>query len=158
MSAPSFTYEKVREDDGSGDLGAVMGFNVSGHLDDRDIEVFLAGEVSSEWFDEGTPRGFDVSHCWVRKVPRDFGHAFQYQDHAGPGAKAVTYFVVETTWEKRCWQHPFDVAHCGVHKETLIGCDDIADAQGYVYMCRPCSKSYDERLALARAAALRSAS
>ena len=141
-------YEEFYESFGDGDLGSCNGFNVDGHLDFQEVEEFMA-TAASEWFDQddAPARGFDVRHQWVRKVPRHWGHTFQYQDHPGRGAKAVTRIEVETTWDKRCYRHPFEVAQSGLHESRFIDGAGKGDSSGYIYYCRPCMDRINAELA-----------
>ncbi|UYM26627.1 hypothetical protein SEA_BAUER_78 [Arthrobacter phage Bauer] len=133
-------YDEIYEDDGGGDLGCLIGFNIHGHIDFQQVEEFLATEAA-EWFDdENAPeRGFDAEHLWVRKVPREYGWSFQYQAAPGRGAKAVTRLQVETTWEKRCYRHPFEVASTGFHETAFIDGAGKGDDRQFIYYCRPCA-------------------
>ena len=143
-------YEPFYESHGDGDFGSCMGFNVDGHLDFQQVEEFMAIEAP-EWFDQDDAplRGFDVRHQWVRKVPRPWGHVYQYQNTPGRGAKAVTRIEEETTWEKRCHRHPFEVAQSGLHEDRFIDGKGKGDSSGYIYYCRPCMDRINAEIAAA---------
>jgi hypothetical protein len=156
-----FEFDEVLEDDGAGGFDGLMGYNVKGHLDPDDIEIFLQTVIAQEFwsgeetYNEPPPRGWDVSFMYVRKVPREEGMAFIYQLSPGRGATQVTYFEINRQWEKRCAFHD-DIAVTGVpvqgapDREKLEAKDLVID--GYVYLCRPCYDDYSERLAAERAA------
>lgn len=148
MSVPAglysmFEFEEVCEDEGDC-FGRVMGFHIAGHVDFADVELFMAAVEYEELARVGQ-RGFDVKHCWVRKVPCEYGQRYQYQNFAQQGARAVTVIEEETTWEKRCVVHPFEVAKCGVPKESVINGEALADERGYVHFCKPCHEDFDVR-------------
>ena len=138
-----WSYEEFYETDGDGELGVCIGFNVDGHVDFQEVEEFMA-TVAPEYFDgdyrSAPERGFDVRHQWVRKVPREWGHTLQYQDAPGRGAKAVTRIEEETTWEKRCHRHPFEIAQAGYHESTFIDGEGKGDEYQYIYYCSDCVK------------------
>ncbi|NWL13287.1 hypothetical protein DM793_18645 [Paenarthrobacter nitroguajacolicus] len=144
------TYDEIYETHGDGDLGSLIGFNLEGHLDFQQVEEFIATEAE-EWFDgeEAPGRGFDSEHLWVRKVPREWGHVYQYQTKPGRGAKAVTRLQVETTWEKRCHRHPFEVAQSGLHEDRFIDGKGKGDDCGFIYYCRPCMDRINAEFAAA---------
>jgi hypothetical protein len=150
-------YEPFYESDGEGELGACMGFNVDGHLDFQQVEEFMA-TVAPEYFGDewrSAPlRGFDVRHQWVRKVPREWGHVYQYQNVPGRGAKAVTRIEEETTWEERCHNHPFEVARSGFHEATFVDGEGKGDDQKYIYFCADCVKRIDADREAARKKAM----
>jgi len=133
-------YDEIYEDDGAGELGSIIGFNIHGHIDFQQVEEFLA-DVAAEWFyeDNAPDRGFDVEHLWVRKVPREYGSHYQYQSKPGRGAKAVTRLQVETTWDERCYKHPFEVATSGFHESAFIDGEGKGNDRQYIYYCRECS-------------------
>jgi hypothetical protein len=144
------SYDEIYESDGYGELGSLMGFNLEGHLDFQAIEEFMATEAN-EWFpdEDARSRGFDAEHLWVRKVPREWGFVYQYQSHPGRGAKAVTRIQEETTWEKRCHRHPFEVAQSGLHEDRFIDGKGKGDECGFIYYCRPCMDRINAEFAAA---------
>jgi hypothetical protein len=155
-----FDYDEVLEDDGAGGFDGIMGYNVKGHLDEADVEIFLQTVIAEEFwsgedtYNEPPSRGWDVSFVYVRKVPREEGMAFFYQNNPGRGASKVTYFEINRQWEKRCAFHD-EIARTGVpvanavDREELEARDLVID--GYVYLCKACYDSYSARLEAERA-------
>ena len=131
------------------DDGWLMGWNIHGHISLEDVDTFLA-MTADEWLSKPEPRGFDVTHTYVRQVPMrdEYGVGqmrYQYQDHPGRGAKAVTRVEANRDWERWCVNHPHELAQTGVHKDT------VAEEQGhlaigdFIYLCRPCHEAYQRR-------------
>lgn len=153
MKYESPSYEVIYEMDYDGGTGSAMGVLIDGHVDFADVELFVAAVIPDEFWH--TPeRGFDVEHVYWRTSAfyDDEGNqtdsfTFVYDDSPLKGGKPATKLEIESTWEKRCIRHPFEVALTGIHKSRIPEEQaDLADANGYVYLCRECYDDWAARL------------
>lgn len=102
----TFEYDTTHEMC-DGDLGSVMSIDAHGHLDDADVEMFMATAVAEELYDT-LDFGLEVEHLWRSMHPLDdeeydeeeTGERWEYSYSAEErlGAIAVTRFQVASPW------------------------------------------------------------
>ena len=161
----SLDYEVSYEFD-EGFMGGVLAYNLFGHgLDLDEIERFLIERYDEDGIDEG---GWEIREDWLRKVPTAVGLMMHVYGKPGRGAKAVTVLERPHGWNRWCVNHAYEPASVGRHASEVVGGDQLVarrlvetaaeidprpdvDERGYVYMCRECADSFNERLKVARA-------
>lgn len=154
---PYFDYESIHEMDDGGP-GSCIGYLVAGHVEYFDIECFLARDVDD--FEDAPQRGFDIEHVWWRTEPyldgdgdeQESSFIYVYDADGSKGGHAATKVEIETTWERRCFQHPFEVAKTALHKSRIaLDEEHLADDRGYIYLCSECYDRWLARLDVALA-------
>lgn len=145
-------WEVVYEDDGD-DLGWPMALHLFGHgLDLDTVENTLDQASDEEAFD--APEGWDLEETYVRKVPASYGWRFVYTGSPGRGATAVTLATPARVPAHWCWRHPFEPWQSGHPISQMVDPPMPMVQDGYLYMCRDCSRDFKERLAEARRSAV----
>lgn len=147
--------EEIHEDDGD-ELGGLMGWHLDGHVDLAAVEAFMVSEDVEEAFDgvhRYAPRGFDVEHTYVRKVPAEYGWRYQYARSPGRGLHPVTRIQANVDWEHWCINHPDEIAAVGIDARRVADAEPLPGEQ-HVYVCGTCWTRFSEREATAREAAL----
>ncbi|KQO98595.1 hypothetical protein [Leifsonia sp. Leaf264] len=159
---PYFSYETISELDYDGGIGSTTGILIDGHLDLFEVECFLARDAEEEFYDAPS-RGFDVEHVYWRTEPyagedgdNEYdSYVYVWDKDDSKGGKPATKLEIETTWDRRCVNHEFEVAKSGVPIATIVESQHhLADDHGYIYLCEDCATSYDARLKAARIAAI----
>lgn len=142
-------WEVVREDDG-GELGWPMALHLFGHGLDLDAVEATLDEASDEVTFCVTD-GWDLEETYVRQVPASYGWRFAYTGAPGRGATAVTIATPASVPAHWCWRHPFEPWSSGHPISQMIDPPmPMVSQDGYLYMCRDCSRDFSERLAEAR--------
>lgn len=163
--------EEIRDLDGM-DL---MGFLLYGDVDLLDVELFMADEEFTDAFLDRTPEyGFEITECWVRKVPITSGEnegcmRYVYADAPGPGARKAVRIEEASFWGHWCMFHIYEPASTGY---PLARVPDVIwpmvhvrisdpnarwrraqgphDGEATVYLCRACSNELSAREERAR--------
>lgn len=161
-------YDVTYEHDGSGDSGVICSIDAHGHLDDREVELFMATVVAEviDNPDDVYDFGFEVEHLhrfeylWQEEEESETFTLFGYRDEPGDGTTAVTRFQIASAWTKIgtdeplvCVHHPDEPAAVGMPEAWFIDPGDRV-IDGNVHYCRPCASAADERIREARRAAL----
>lgn len=147
------SYETIHEIDYDGDTGSLMGFLIDGHVDLDDVDLFLATSAEEELYFDPPMRGFDIEHVWWRTTPfyddegtKTDSFIYVYDADDSKGGKPATKLEIESTWEKRCVRHPFEVAANGISKHSIPEDQaDLADEHGTVYLCEECYTDWNRR-------------
>lgn len=123
-------YETIYEMDYDGGTGSLMGFLIEGHVDLADVDLFLA-YTAPFYDDEG-----EKTDSFI----------YVYDADGSKGGTPATRLEIETTWEKRCIRHPFEVATTGISKRSIPEDQaDLADEHGTVYLCEECYTDWNRR-------------
>lgn len=161
------------EIDGDDVTGDVCAFYIAGHAHGPDdVELFL------DWWaddDEAFSGCWEVTETWLRRVPFRGGSRY-VTGGPGRGATPVTMLAQPSAWGYWCINHPYEPAVCGHPASSVVGGEEIValrsravaqdldprpdvshpgSVHSLIYMCRECSTSFSERLAQARAQAVR---
>lgn len=160
--------EEIHDLDG----GNITGFLLYGDVDHDDIEAFMgSAELADAFYDGGPVGGFEVTECWVRKVPIRGGEnegwsRYVYTDTPGPGARKCVRIEEHTSWGRWCMNHIYEPATTGISVERIT--DPIwpivlthiispearaarahwrgpMDGLPMVYLCADCARSFRER-------------
>lgn len=121
--------------------GSLMGYLLYGEdIDLFDVEWFLATEhheMRSARDHEGRPTapqgGWEVTECWVRKVPGSDGYGgtwmtYHYQDQPGRGARKCVRVERHHSWGHWCHNHIYEPATTGFPVERVTQDPDLAQA------------------------------
>lgn len=102
-----FRYDPTYEMCFDGELGSLISLDAHGHLDARDVEMFMATAVADEFYDT-LDFGFEVECLWRTEHPyvddefdaEEIGERWTYHYNAAEtdGAIAVTRFQVASPW------------------------------------------------------------
>lgn len=151
-------YEVSYEYD-EGFTGEILAYNLRGHgLDLDEIERLLLGRYADDEIDEG---GWEIREDWLRKVPSPVGSLHVY-GKPGRGARAVTVLERPSQWGYWCTNDRTEPAQVGIPATKIVDgralvahrlaelADEIdprpdVNERGYVYLCRACHDSFDER-------------
>ena len=170
-------FDEVREDEGGGDYGDIMGFDLRGHHDSDVVDLFLATVVEDEYEIDPGPGGWDVTHEWRHTIPnREGGGRYYYAASGGRGWTPVTRIAEPPHGRAWCINHPFEPYSMAVPATSVLDGEALiakhaidpddpdprrvvesacgASQPGYINLCRACAKSFREREAAARKAAL----
>lgn len=161
------TYDVTYESDGSGDVGSVMSIDAYGHLDDREVELFMA-DVVAEVIDDPDDVfdfGFEVEHLhrftypWKDEEDAEVVYLYGYDQEPGKDTTVVTRFQIARPWTKlgtdlplMCIHHPDESAVVGMPEGMFSNPVSVID--GNIHYCRPCGEAAGERIREARRAAL----
>lgn len=146
-------WDEIYEDDGCGGVSSLQGWLLYGDVDDRDIELFLGDYDVEDAFPDGGD--WDIfPDTYVRKVPRENGHAYVYANGPGRGARKCVRLERHSSWNRWCVNHIYEPASTGVPVSQVSDPPWPLVLDGYVYLCRPCSASFHERRDAAIKAAL----
>jgi len=178
VSRLGLQFDVVRELDGE-EVGGIMGFDLRGHYGPDDVDLFLAYEAAEYFDDEYAPvGGWDVATAWrhTTPIPITGGWRYSYRNRPGAGWTPVTQLL--KAWETRHWciNHPLEAGDQGIPASMLVDGEQMVTENlpdpdaidphpvveaptkytttGYVYMCRECSKAFNERYRAAQAEAL----
>lgn len=172
-------FNEVREVDGDGEVGGLIGFHLTGHGHHPDVVDWFLNTEAADYldYDDESPTEWEITETWVRTVPLGRTGAYQYV-YSGPGRGARAITVIEHPWGLRYWciNHPDERAMTGIPASRVIDGEQVVadrlaalaadidprpDVQasygygdsGYIYMCRDCSVAFSERERVARIAA-----
>lgn len=176
-------YDEIYDDPD----GSLMGYLLypAGPGEDitcEDVEFFLAGEhteMHGEYDYEGHPTapegGWEITECYVRKVPGPDGYGgtwmtYHYQDHPGRGARRCVRVEKHSFWGHWCHNHIDEPATTGIPVEQFTPESLIwpfvqvritppeqrrparggrgaypQDGEAMVYLCGACASSHHAR-------------
>ena len=149
-------YGTTHEMGYDGEIGSLCSLDASGHLDDADVEVFLASAFDEYfWDEEPLTFGIEVEHLWRVTQPFEFldgeepedGHAerwtYHYLTAERSGAIPVTRFLIDSPWsfpatspegprlERNRRTHEFDVEGVDYFPMLCVNHPDRPATTGY---------------------------
>ena len=160
-------YDITYEIDGSGELGSISSFDVHGHIDFFDSELFIA-DVIDEWRggEEAYLRGYDIEHLHRYELPFDdddynseeIGERWTFHYAKKPGADTipVTRFQDSFVWSdpegnprlcmsRKAHGEAVEIANQGVPIQMVSNPEDFPGNDGHIYLCREHADEFFKR-------------
>lgn len=157
--ATTISYDLTYESDSDGTLRDIASVDAHGHLEDREVEVFLADVVTREldesgYYDEPLTFGLEVEHLHRIEVPVpadedegiDAHTVYAYLPEPDQDSIPVTRFQIASPWTRRgtdeplmCIHHPEEPAAAGLPESWFSDAGEDIVIDGHIHYCAMCA-------------------